>query len=52
MNRTLELLDHIEYFNYMGILEVQFKTASEEGLETIAELCDYFNDEVCSMVEE
>lgn len=52
MNRTLELLAHIECFNHMGILETQFKTASEERLETISELCDYFNDEVSYMAED
>jgi len=52
MNRTLELLEQIEYFNMLGILEVQFKTASEEGFDTIEELCEFFAHNVTSLVDE
>lgn len=36
----------------MGILEAQFKVASEEGLETIEELCEFFKQNVTSLVDE
>jgi len=47
MNRTLELLYYINYFNGQGVINSLFNTASQDkSIQTIDDLCNFFEGEM------